>query len=724
MNEIVLVKGLSSKTKESIKTALAMTIAYGVGLQMGWDRPYWAGFAVAFISLATVGQSFNKGALRMVGTVMGAFVVLTLVALLGQQRWLFIFFLVLWFGLCTYMMAGSRHQYFWFVGGFVSLVIGVDAGLDPENAFVTAMLRVQQTGLGILVYSLVSLLLWPKSSRADLDATVLGQVGTQQKLFAATLQLLLGEGDRAVVKSLHAVEIAGNTRLATLLDAATTDSENVHVLENEWRNFQRASADLAETMQRWRENFAELQSLPVTQLLPGLDAYTRELDRRFTGTISMLDDKAAQQPCTDITLDIDTTALQALPPFHRAALLVAQRHMRHIEELTRTLFNSSSAIGGFTDSSTSSVPAREKPGPWAPDLERLQAAGKIMVLLWLAFIAVIYIGDFPGGLGFVSMCGPIGMNLVTSPQMPVRRLFVPVATGIAFAGVLYIFVMPQLSSFTGLGLMIFLATFLICYRYASPQQGLSRSIGLAMFVVVISVSNQQSYSFISVATTALMFLLLFLLLAVVAYIPYSPRPERVLLQLLTRYFRSAEFLLLAAKSEKQAPASWRETFHRHELATLPAKLNVWVAQVDPEVLGAESVRQLPALVESLQALTHRLQELLEARGLPQSPLLVTALAADMQAWRRQVIEDFQRLSADPSYRETRIHSRLDNQLAQLEKHIETHLDGADGDSMSVAEQENIYRLLGAYRGTSLALLDFANVAGNVDWTPWHEERFA
>ncbi|RLA13780.1 MAG: hypothetical protein DRQ52_05580, partial [Gammaproteobacteria bacterium] len=64
MNEIVLVKGLSSKTKESIKTALAMTIAYGVGLQMGWDRPYWAGFAVAFISLATVGQSFNKGALR------------------------------------------------------------------------------------------------------------------------------------------------------------------------------------------------------------------------------------------------------------------------------------------------------------------------------------------------------------------------------------------------------------------------------------------------------------------------------------------------------------------------------------------------------------------------------------------------------------------------------------------------------------------------------------
>jgi len=37
---------LSTRTKEVIKTALAMTIA----LSMDWGRPYWAGFAVAFIT--------------------------------------------------------------------------------------------------------------------------------------------------------------------------------------------------------------------------------------------------------------------------------------------------------------------------------------------------------------------------------------------------------------------------------------------------------------------------------------------------------------------------------------------------------------------------------------------------------------------------------------------------------------------------------------------------
>jgi uncharacterized membrane protein YccC len=59
---------LSTKTKEAIKTALAMTIAYGIALSMDWGRPYWAGFAVAMISLATIGQSLNKAALRVLGT--------------------------------------------------------------------------------------------------------------------------------------------------------------------------------------------------------------------------------------------------------------------------------------------------------------------------------------------------------------------------------------------------------------------------------------------------------------------------------------------------------------------------------------------------------------------------------------------------------------------------------------------------------------------------------
>jgi uncharacterized membrane protein YccC len=160
---------LTPRTKASIKTALAMTIAYAVALSMGWDRPYWAGFAVAMISLSTVGQSLNKGTLRMLGTLLAFVVSLTIIALFPQERWWFMVALSAWIGLCTYRMGVSKHTYFWFVAGFVSAIICADAGVDPVNAFDIAVLRVQETGLGILVYTLVSVLLWPAGTLAELE---------------------------------------------------------------------------------------------------------------------------------------------------------------------------------------------------------------------------------------------------------------------------------------------------------------------------------------------------------------------------------------------------------------------------------------------------------------------------------------------------------------------------------------------------------------------------
>ena len=126
---------LSIRSKESVKTALAMTIAYGIALAMDWDNPSWAGVAVAVISLATVGQSLNKGALRMLGTLVAVVVALTIIALFPQDRWLFALLLSVWVGFCTYMMGGGKHQYFWLVGGFVAVIISVQAGSSSIDAF-------------------------------------------------------------------------------------------------------------------------------------------------------------------------------------------------------------------------------------------------------------------------------------------------------------------------------------------------------------------------------------------------------------------------------------------------------------------------------------------------------------------------------------------------------------------------------------------------------------
>jgi uncharacterized membrane protein YgaE (UPF0421/DUF939 family) len=86
---------LTTRTKEAIKTGLAMAISYGIALRLGWENPKWAGMAVAMISLSTAGQSLNKGAMRMLGTLVALVAAFAFLALFSQDRWQFMVFVSL-----------------------------------------------------------------------------------------------------------------------------------------------------------------------------------------------------------------------------------------------------------------------------------------------------------------------------------------------------------------------------------------------------------------------------------------------------------------------------------------------------------------------------------------------------------------------------------------------------------------------------------------------------
>ena len=52
------------------------------------------------------------------------------------------------------------------------------------------------------------------------------------------------------------------------------------------------------------------------------------------------------------------------------------------------------------------------------------------------------------------------------------------------------------------------------------------------------------------------------------------------------------------------------------------------------------------------------------------------------------------------------------------------LDKTPDGQLSDRDEENFYHLLGAYRGVSEALVDYAGSSGGIDWARWREERFA
>ncbi|MDH3876249.1 MAG: hypothetical protein OET18_00285, partial [Desulfobacterales bacterium] len=127
---------------------------------------------------------------------------------------------------------------------------------------------------------------------------------------------------------------------------------------------------------------------------------------------------------------------------------------------------------------------------------------------------------------------------------------------------------------------------------------------------------------------------------------------------------------------------------------------------------------------SMQGLTYRMQELLEERGNPQAQFLVKELQEEIWVWRLRVQETFQGLAEDPATGDREaFRSRLDKVMDRLEERIKGTLDTATEEQLRVRDAENFYRLLGAYRGLSEALVNYAGSVDTIDWAQWKEARF-
>ena len=144
---------LSTRAKEAIKTSLAIVIVYWIAMQMGWDKPYWAGFTVITINIMSAGVSLTRGIARTLGTLVGAVAGLVIMGLFPQNRWLMMVCMSLYLGFGTYMLTGKSLSYFWFLAAFTCMIIvGVSSPPESQSVFQVAVLRTQETALGALTY--------------------------------------------------------------------------------------------------------------------------------------------------------------------------------------------------------------------------------------------------------------------------------------------------------------------------------------------------------------------------------------------------------------------------------------------------------------------------------------------------------------------------------------------------------------------------------------------
>lgn len=715
------------RTKEAFKTALAMVLAYGTALSWDWMNPYWAGFAVAMISLPTTGQSLEKGAMRLLGTLVGSIAALTLIDLYPQDRWLFLACVSVYVGFCTYMMNSGRYQYFWFVSAFVALVICVHSGPIAESAFNTAINRTLETGLGIFIYTMVSVFLWPQSSAVPLEETARNLLRSQRQLYQAHRKAEGGGEDQSEIPQMLTQEIQLLARLAQLLNAAASESYEVRERRDDWLRLHHESAALLQALDFWRESFPEIRHLELVSLIPDLEAIHRSIEETFdeieiawTGTSSAYDP-------LEIQVEIDRSEVLRLSHLERAALALTKTNLEGIAYHSKKLLESVRAMKGLAESVHKQNPSETAPRVSPIDPDRLGAVVRVVAILWIAFLIWVYL-DPPGHASFAQLSATLALGLVMMPQARPSMLFMPFLLGSAFGGVIYLLVMPSLSGYLELAAVLFAAIFTINFLFHEPRQGISRLVGMITLLVLTSIENQQSYSFSGFANSTAMMLLVVAFLTAVSYVPNSPRSEKVFLRLFSQFLHCVAYLLDRPEQtgwrQGWIGGEWKSDYCRSSLVNLPARLGQISRGIDFRILSPTSRDQVDGLLASIQTLKIRIHAVEEAHREGHSDRLSTGLRDDMAAWRRSLVKLFRDWGDNKrSIDHDDLANRLAAQLAKMEARIEEALKSLEGGRSNDETDLNAYRLLGSYRGLSEAVVAHSRIVNNIDWPRWREARF-
>ncbi len=149
--------------KFSLKAALSLTLVYLIGFSQGWSNVSIAASTVMLI--AAVGSLENAvmdGMLRVIGSLIGAVIGMTLIALFPQERFLYLLALSLIVTFIFHMARAYRGDM------TVIMLTGVTAMLvfqngDVDKAFLYGIDKAFMTLFGIAVYTLIGILIWPVS---------------------------------------------------------------------------------------------------------------------------------------------------------------------------------------------------------------------------------------------------------------------------------------------------------------------------------------------------------------------------------------------------------------------------------------------------------------------------------------------------------------------------------------------------------------------------------
>ncbi len=263
------------------KVLSAAFLTLWLAMRLELPQPRTAMITVFIVMQPQSGHVFAKSFWRLLGTLSGSSMMVTLIALFPLNTELFLPSMAIWVGLCSAgaMRYRTFQAYGFVLAGYTAAMVGLPALQHPDGAFMAAVWRVLEISLGILVSTLVSAAILPQSAGAAMRNALYQRFG----VFAGfVVEGLRGDSQRDRFESSNVRFIAEAVGLESLRNV--TAFEDPHMRRRNGR-LGRMNSEFMAITTRFNALHQLLERLRlrgplqiVTAIEPGLKALTELLD--------------------------------------------------------------------------------------------------------------------------------------------------------------------------------------------------------------------------------------------------------------------------------------------------------------------------------------------------------------------------------------------------------------------------------------------------------------
>ena len=470
---------------------LALYVAFWLEL----DNPFWAGTTAAIVCQPQLGASLRKGWYRMIGTLIGAVMIVVLTAWFPQDRALFLVALALWAAACA-LVATLLHNFASYaaaLAGYTAAIIAADelgatGGPNADAVFLLAVYRASEICIGIVSAGIV------------LAGTDFG--GAQRRLaalFAAlsaeitgrfTGLLALAGPEMPETQPVRQELVRRVIALDPVIDEAKGESSQ---LRYHSPVLQRAVDGLFAAQVGWRTVAVLLARLPDDEARQEADAVLQNIPQELRSAEHgvpagwMADPVRPRQAC-----ETAVRTLTTLPASTPSLRLLA-------DQTAKVMAGISDALNGMA----LLVAAPVRPVPrgrgfrlrvpdWLPSLVN---AGRAFVAIGIVELFWI-VTEWPNGAFAITFTAIV--VLLLAPQgdrayAAAMRFMIGSVLGTVFAAIIAFAVLPGLETFEAFSLAIGLYLVPAGALMAQPWQTVMFTAMVINFVPLLSPANQMSY---------------------------------------------------------------------------------------------------------------------------------------------------------------------------------------------------------------------------------------